>query len=119
MAQVGPLRMCLVPDVVSPHAVFLFLAVLGVLHHGHSVVFVRIFETVHCLCPLDVPWDQVPCFHDSVREEISPRFQSRCLLPQFNGSVCVFYTLYLVRWTLFRIQVVLNLDQDQKKRFLG
>ena len=52
MAQVGPLRMCLVPDVVSPHAVFLSLAILGVLHHGHSVVFVRIFETVHCFRPL-------------------------------------------------------------------
>jgi hypothetical protein len=63
MAQVGPLRMCLVPDVVSPRAVFLFLAVLGVLHHGHSVVFVRIFETIHCFRPLYVPRDHVPCFH--------------------------------------------------------
>jgi hypothetical protein len=66
MAQVGPLRMCLVPDVVSPHAVFLFLAVLGVLHHCHTVVFIRIFEAVHCLCPLYVPRDQVPCLHNSV-----------------------------------------------------
>jgi hypothetical protein len=54
MAQVGPLRMCLVPDVVSPHAVFLFLAVLGVLHQCHSVVFISVFETVHCLCPNDL-----------------------------------------------------------------
>jgi hypothetical protein len=66
MAQVGPLRMCLVPDVVSPHAVFLFLAVLGVLHHCHSVIFIRIFEAVHCLCPLYVTRDQVPCLHNSV-----------------------------------------------------
>jgi hypothetical protein len=76
MAQVGPLRMCLAPDVVSPHAVFLFLAILGVLHHGLSVFFVRIFETVHCFRPFYVTRDHVPCIHDSVREEISPRFQS-------------------------------------------
>jgi hypothetical protein len=76
MAQVGPLRMCLVPDVVPPLAGFLFLAVLGVLHHGLSVVSVRIFETAHCFRPF-----YVPCFHDSVREEISPCFQSRCLWP--------------------------------------
>jgi hypothetical protein len=33
MTQVGPLRMCLDPDVVPPLAGFLLLAVLGVLHH--------------------------------------------------------------------------------------
>jgi hypothetical protein len=48
MAQVGPLRMCLAPDVVPPLAGFLFLAVLGVVHHVLSVVSVRIFETAHC-----------------------------------------------------------------------
>jgi hypothetical protein len=43
MAQVGPLRMCLAPDVVPLLAGFLFLAVLGVVHHGLSVVSIRIF----------------------------------------------------------------------------
>jgi hypothetical protein len=48
MTQVGPLRMCLVPDVVPPLAGFLLIAVLGVLHHSLSVASVRIFETAHC-----------------------------------------------------------------------
>jgi len=82
MAQVGPLRMCPAPVVVSPHSVFLFLAILGVLHHGLSVFIVRIFETVHCFRPFYVTRDHVPCIHDSVREEISPCFQYRCLWPQ-------------------------------------
>ena len=82
MAQVGPLRMCPATDVVSPRSVLLFLAILGVLHHVLSVFFVRIIETVHCFRPFYVTWDRVSCIHDSVREEISPRFQSRCLWPQ-------------------------------------
>ncbi len=66
MAQVGPLRMCLVPYVVPPLAGILLLAVLGFLHHGLSVVSVRIFETAHCFRWVYVSRDHVPCFHDSV-----------------------------------------------------
>jgi hypothetical protein len=39
--------MCLDPDVVPPMAGFLLVAVLGVLHHILSVVFVCVFETAH------------------------------------------------------------------------
>ena len=66
MTQVGSLRMCLDPDVVPPLAGFLLVAVLGVLHHILSVIFVCIFEAAHCFRSFYVSRDCVPGFHNSV-----------------------------------------------------